>query len=93
MGRRSLQVRVSGRVQGVGFRAWTQRQAERLGVSGWVRNTAEGKVEAVLCGEEAAVEAMLAALRDGPAAARVDALTVTGEVAAAAGGFAIRRDG
>jgi len=69
-------VRVTGRVQGVGYRAWAQRTAEALGVTGWVRNRPEGSVEAVVAGPGEAVEAMIAAMRDGPAAARVAAVEV-----------------
>lgn len=67
-------IRVTGRVQGVFFRAWTREQAMRLGVSGWVRNCSDGSVGAHIEGEEAVVETMTAAMRQGPAGARVDAL-------------------
>jgi acylphosphatase len=67
-------IRVTGRVQGVFFRAWTREQAQRLGVAGWVRNCADGSVEALVEGEEAAVEAMIASMRQGPEGARVVAL-------------------
>lgn len=63
---------VSGRVQGVWFRAWTMEQAEILGLSGWVRNRRDGRVEAVFSGPDAAVESMLEAARSGPRLARVD---------------------
>ena len=49
-------VRISGRVQGVGFRAWTEQRANALGLSGWVRNCANGEVEAVFSGPAEAVE-------------------------------------
>lgn len=65
-------VRVTGRVQGVGFRWWAAGEAERLGLRGWVRNDRDGAVRALLIGPEAAVDAMLAALREGPRHARVD---------------------
>ncbi len=67
---------VTGRVQGVSFRAWTREQAEARGVSGWVRNRADGSVEAVLAGPDAAVEALVAALHEGPPAAKVAAVRV-----------------
>lgn len=70
-------VLISGRVQGVGFRYWTRREAERLGVSGWVRNRADGSVEAEIEGDPAGVEAMLDALGGGPSGASVEALDVT----------------
>jgi len=57
---------IHGRVQGVGFRAWTQHQAQLHGLSGWVRNRRDGTVEAVLRGSENAVEAMLKACAVGP---------------------------
>lgn len=69
---RAVLARVTGRVQGVGYRAWTQAAARRLGLSGWVRNRRDGSVEALLAGPEAAVAAMLAAMRQGPPAARVE---------------------
>ena len=72
-------VLVRGRVQGVCFRAGAAREGERLGVAGWVRNLADGRVEAVLEGEEADVARMLEWLRRGPALARVDGVEVTDE--------------
>lgn len=65
-------VRVTGRVQGVGFRAWTREAAEARGLSGWVRNEPDGAVRALLHGPAAAVAGMIEALQDGPAFARVD---------------------
>ncbi|MCK8787527.1 acylphosphatase [Roseomonas sp. NAR14] len=65
-------ISIEGRVQGVGFRDWMLREANRLGVQGWVRNRADGTVEALLAGEEAAVQALLTACRAGPPGARVD---------------------
>ncbi len=66
------QVRVHGRVQGVFYRAWTQRTAQSLGLAGWVRNRRDGTVEALLCGPRTAVEEMLKRMHDGPPAAQVD---------------------
>jgi acylphosphatase len=65
-------VRVTGRVQGVFFRAWTREQAEALGVSGWVRNCPDGRVEAHVEGNPDSVQKMLDQLRDGPPAAYVE---------------------
>lgn len=62
----AVRVIVRGKVQGVGFRAYTQMQAEALQLDGWVRNRSDGTVEAVLAGEAAVVERMLIALRVGP---------------------------
>lgn len=64
-------VRVTGRVQGVGFRDWTAREARRLGLEGWVRNRPDGAVEAVIAGGGEAVSAMLEAFMRGPASAAV----------------------
>lgn len=63
---RALRVRVTGRVQGVGFRAWTEGEAIRLGVRGWVRNEPDGSVLMLVAGSEEAVTGMLAAVRRGP---------------------------
>lgn len=67
---------ISGHVQGVGYRAWCARQAQALGLHGWVRNRANGTVEAVLAGPATGVEQMVAACRSGPPGARVDDLLV-----------------
>jgi acylphosphatase len=63
---------IRGRVQGVGYRAWTADEARRRGLEGWVRNRRDGSVEAVLSGAEDVVADMLAACRRGPPPARVD---------------------
>ena len=63
---------ISGRVQGVAFRADTRWTAQRIGVFGWVRNRRDGTVEAVIEGDTSRVENMLAWCRRGPALARVD---------------------
>jgi len=68
---KALKVRVEGRVQGVCFRHYTQLEANRLGINGWVRNCADGSVEALICGDEAQLEAMLAWLKHGPSSAVV----------------------
>jgi acylphosphatase len=68
---RSVRLRITGRVQGVGYRAWTIATAERLGLRGWVRNRADGSVEALVAGEDTAVGMMITACRDGPLGARV----------------------
>jgi acylphosphatase len=66
--------RVTGRVQGVGFRWWTRAQATRLGISGTVRNCDDGAVEVLAVGEHAMLERFRAALLIGPPGARVDQL-------------------
>jgi acylphosphatase len=63
---------VTGRVQGVFFRAWTRQQAEELGVTGWVRNCPDGRVDLHVEGEAAAVEELLSRLHRGPPAAQVE---------------------
>jgi acylphosphatase len=63
---------IRGRVQGVGYRAWVDRQARRLGLQGWVRNRRDGGVEAVFGGAEDTVANMIAFCRNGPPSARVD---------------------
>ena len=70
----SVSVRVTGRVQGVFFRASTQREAERLGIVGSARNCDDGSVQVLATGEEAAIEQLLAWLAHGPILARVDDL-------------------
>jgi acylphosphatase len=70
----SRQIRVQGRVQGVGFRYALRDQAERLGITGWVRNRSDGSVQALLQGEQAAIDRLLAWARRGPPGARVAAL-------------------
>lgn len=89
---RAVHVRISGFVQGVAFRAWTERRATALGVSGWVRNLPNGDVEAVFSGKAGAVAAMLDACRDGPRLADVENVAVLGEVEPLSGPFTIRFD-
>lgn len=82
---------VSGRVQGVAFRQFTVDEAQALGVRGWVRNLADGRVEGEAEGARAAVEALLRAVRRGPPAAQVSDLEVAwDERAGGLGPFAIR---
>jgi acylphosphatase len=67
----SVHVRVSGKVQGVYFRAFTQDKAKELGIKGWVRNIPGGGVEAVLEGERQTVGELLKMMKSGPAGAMV----------------------
>lgn len=62
----TVRVIVRGKVQGVGFRAYTEMQAKALKLDGWVRNRSDGTVEAMLSGDKAVIERMLIALRVGP---------------------------
>jgi acylphosphatase len=64
-------VAISGRVQGVGYRAWTVDEARSRGLQGWVRNRRDGSVEAVFAGDATIVDAMIAACWNGPSMARV----------------------
>ncbi len=83
---------VSGVVQGVSFRYYTVEEARRLGVHGWVRNLADGRVEVEAEGERRALDALVAFCRRGPPAAQVDDVEVTWSAFAGdLGPFAIRR--
>ena len=68
----AVHVIISGRVQGVWYRAWTQKTAESLGLSGWVRNCSDGTVEAVFCGPDDKLALIIEKCRKGPMLARVD---------------------
>lgn len=83
-------VHITGRVQGVSFRAWTRDRAEELGLSGWVRNRADGSVETLVSGPNEAVDTLIAALHEGPPAAEVENVRVTETETQAEPGFQIR---
>jgi len=70
-------LRILGQVQGVGYRDALRHEAERLGVTGWVRNCRDGTVEAVVQGAAERVEQLIAWARSGPPAARIDELRVS----------------
>ncbi len=72
-------VLVTGRVQGVGFRWAVEDEARDAGITGWVRNLPDGRLEAVFEGEEGAVQRMIGFSRRGPAAARVDDVEIVKE--------------
>jgi acylphosphatase len=72
---KAVSFRVTGRVQGVAFRAATHQVAAGNGLRGWVRNRADGSVEGLVQGDDPVVDAMLDWLRDGPSHAQVDGLT------------------
>ncbi|EJB02402.1 acylphosphatase [Rhizobium leguminosarum bv. trifolii WSM597] len=67
----AVRVRVSGRVQGVGFRMWAREEALRLGLTGWVRNETDGSVAALIAGSDTAISTMIARFGRGPAGASV----------------------
>ncbi len=67
----AVEARITGRVQGVSFRAWTLAEAEALDLAGWVRNRPDGSVEAMIQGPDNAVSRLLHKLREGPPAADV----------------------
>ncbi len=81
---------LSGRVQGVGFRAWIERTARTLGLSGWVRNLRDGSVEALFAGAPEVVDDMISRCRRGPDHARVEVLERHEESEAPLPGFQIR---
>ncbi len=92
----SRRVIVHGKVQGVGYRAFVEDEAQRLGLGGWVRNRPDGTVEAVFVGEAQAVEATLAACRQGPRFARVTSVEASDagpDAAAEPGRFTVRPTG
>jgi acylphosphatase len=70
-----IQVMITGRVQGVGYRAWVEYQAVASGLEGWVRNRKDGSVEALFAGNAKVVAEMVALCRHGPPSARVSAVT------------------
>jgi acylphosphatase len=70
-------LRITGRVQGVGYRWNMKQEARRLGLTGWVRNRLDGSVEAVVCGPADAVQALVDWAQRGPVGARVDGVVVS----------------
>ncbi|MBS3772728.1 MAG: acylphosphatase [Candidatus Thermoplasmatota archaeon] len=82
---------ISGRVQGVWYRANTQKQAEQRGIAGWVRNLPDGRVEAVFEGPEKEIEDMIQWCHTGSPMAHVDDVEVQWEDPAGLDGFHIKR--
>jgi acylphosphatase len=80
---------ISGRVQGVWYRAWTEKEAIMRNLDGWVRNCSDGTVEAVFSGDDVQVDAMLEACKTGPRLARVEGI-VAEECEAPEEGFSKR---
>ena len=84
-------VRVTGRVQGVFYRAWVQGQDRELGVSGWIRNCPDGSVEAHLGGDEDCVARMIERMGHGSSNAVVEEISVEDAAAENLGRFELRR--
>ena len=78
MARQAFQVTITGRVQGVGFRAFVRRTAEQYGLDGWVRNRSDGSVELLVIGEPERIDLLLEACNAGPPLAKPDEITVRG---------------
>ncbi len=84
---KAVDVRITGLVQGVSFRYYTRTEAQRLGVSGWVRNDPDGAVSGHFEGAAEAVDALVDWCRHGPAHAQVEDLTLTAADSTGATGF------
>jgi len=84
---RTVRVRIEGRVQGVGYRFWTEEAAGGLGLAGWVRNRRDGSVEALFSGAVNGVAEMLDRCRTGPRAALVESVRILEEGGPAPAGF------
>jgi acylphosphatase len=89
-GRKAVRLRIEGRVQGVGFRAWVEQTARGIGLDGWVRNRRDGGVEVSIAGPVSAVDDMVRRCERGPPSARVDMLKVLDEPEPCDSGFAVR---
>ncbi len=74
---KSIHLRIEGRVQGIGYRAWAEEEAMQRGLAGWVRNRYDRSVEAVFTGDDEAVDAMVAACNRGPLGASVTRVMAT----------------
>jgi len=86
-----VHVYIQGRVQGVFYRHWTKKLAQRFGIVGWVRNLEDGRVEAIFEGEKGKIEKMIAACKKGPPLAFVSHIDVIKEEATGEfSGFAIK---
>lgn len=85
--RKAVRIMIMGKVQGVWFRGWVVDRASALGLDGWVRNRRDGSVEALAVGDSAAVDQLVAACRQGPPAARVEAVETAPAKGITARGF------
>jgi acylphosphatase len=86
---RTVRVRITGRVQGVGYRVWVEGEAISRDLNGWVRNKRDGSVEALFSGDPANVADMLTACREGPPLAIVNAVDLTETTEPAGRGFRV----
>jgi acylphosphatase len=86
----TARLRITGQVQGVGYRLWATRTAASLGLRGWVRNRTDGSVEALVTGPPEAVAAMIEAARNGPIGAQVRDVTITPDKDDGSVGFVAR---
>lgn len=89
---RTVHLVIKGKVQGVFYRASAKEKAEDLGITGWVKNTREGFVETVACGNDKAVQQFIEWCKKGPSNARVDDVVVTEQSPEQLNGFTIKRD-
>ena len=89
----AAQLIVSGIVQGVGYRYWTERVARELGVNGWVRNLEDGRVEIFAEGERHAIDSLIERCKVGPRSAQVNNVEARPAKATGASEFTIRPDG
>ena len=89
----TVRLRITGQVQGVGYRLWMTRTAASLGLRGWVRNRTDGGVEALVTGPPEAVAAMIEVSRKGPFGAQVTDVTVTPDKDDGSVGFVARPTG
>lgn len=87
---RTVRLRITGRVQGVGYRVWATGSAGRLGLRGWVRNRPDGAVEISATGDDNAIAAMIAACRQGPPDAHVVDIAVAADTDDGCLGFGVR---
>jgi acylphosphatase len=88
---KTVRARITGHVQGVGFRAFVERAAQRVGVSGWVRNRRDGSVEAVIAGDAGKIDEMLTMCWQGPPGSKVDGVSAEEAPAPEGTGFEVRR--
>ncbi|MGG5885771.1 acylphosphatase [Falsiroseomonas sp. HC035] len=89
----ALLLAITGRVQGVGYRDWLVREAQRRGIQGWVRNRPDGSVQALVAGESEAVKAVVAACHRGPLFARVSQVAESAHPPPEETGFTRMADG